>query len=355
MAKNNDKIAQLPARFRERGLEIYGSYFWQQIEQTFVSRPITFRVNTIKSNRKEVMDELSSGGFKVKSVSWYRDAFILTNKKQNELEETDLYKKGKIYLQSLASMVPPLVLAPEPGEKVLDLTAAPGSKTSQMAALMELRGELVANDNDEVRFQKLKHNLELLGVTPPLNLPLREGETAMLGDPSSLRRGEGRCLDQQKGEGSVFCTVHNENGHKLCQQFPNYFDKILLDAPCSAEARINLSERRTFGFWNERNIKDHAFVQRQLICGAWEALKPGGTLVYSTCTFAPEENEVQIDKFLESFPEAKIIEIKLDGLQKIEPVLKWKGKELNKQIKKCWRIMPTVEIEGFFVCKIKKI
>lgn len=319
MAKNNDKINQLPARFRERGLEIYGSYFWQQIEQTFVSRPVTFRVNTIKNSRKEVMDELSSNGFKLKSVPWYRDAFILFNKKQSELEQTDLYKQGKIYLQSLASMVPVLVLAPVPGEKVLDLTAAPGSKTSQIAGLMNLQGELVANDNDEVRFQKLKHNLELLGVTK-----------------------------------DSFCTVYNENGHKLCQQFPDYFDKILLDAPCSAEARINLSERRTFGFWNERNIKDHAFVQRQLLCGAWGALKPGGVLVYSTCTFAPEENEVQIDKFLESFPDAKIAEIRLDGLQKTEPVLQWKGKDLNKQVKKCWRIMPTVEVEGFFICKILK-
>jgi len=329
MAKNNDKINQLPARFRERGLEIYGSYFWQQIEQTFVARPVTFRVNTIKNTRKEVMDELSTGGFKLKSVPWYRDAFILFNKKQGELEQTELYKQGKIYMQSLASMTPVLVLAPVPGDKVLDLTAAPGSKTSQIAGFMEMKGELVANDNDEIRFQKLKHNLELLGVTPPLAPP-------------------------QSGGDSKFCTVYNENGHKLCQQFPDHFDKILLDAPCSAEARINLSERRTFGFWNERNIKDHAFVQRQLLCGAWASLKSGGTLVYSTCTFAPEENEVQIDKFLESFPDAKIVEIKIDGLHKTESVLQWKGKDLNKQIKKCWRIMPTTEVEGFFVCKILK-
>ncbi len=354
MAKNNDKINQLPARFRERGLETYGSYFWQQIEQTFVSRPVTFRVNTIKNSRKEVMDELSADGFKLKSVPWYRDAFILFNKKKNDLEATDLYKNGKIYLQSLASMVPVLVLAPAPGERVLDLTAAPGSKTSQIAAMMEMKGELVANDNDEVRFQKLKHNLELLGVTPPLNLPLREGETMILGDPSSLRRGAGRCLGLQKEGSSCFCSVYNENGHKLCQQFSDHFDKILLDAPCSAEARINLSERRTFGFWNERNIRDHAFMQRQLLCGAWGALKSGGVLVYSTCTFAPEENEVQISKFLESFPDAKIAEIRIDGLQKTESVLQWKGKDLNKQIKKCWRIMPTVEVEGFFVCKILK-
>jgi len=318
MNRNNKNTNSLPASLNSRLEEVFGPYIYKQVQATFVSRPVTFRINNIKSLRKEVLETLSSGGFKVKTVPWYSDAFILSNKKQSELEKTDLYKNGKIYLQSLASMVPALVLDPRPGEKVLDLTAAPGSKTSQIAAMMNLQGELIANDNNEIRFQKLQHNLELLGVKED------------------------------------FCTIYNENGHKLCQRYPNYFDKILLDAPCSAEARIIMAEHRTYGFWNERNIKDHAFVQRQLLCAACGALKPGGVLVYSTCTFAPEENEVQISRFLESFTEAKIEEARLGGLQKAESVIKWKDKELNKQVKKCWRLLPTAEAEGFFICKILK-
>ena len=252
-------------------------------------------------------------------------------------------------------MVPALVLAPEPGEKVLDLTAAPGSKTSQMAGMMELQGELVANDNDEVRFQKLRHNLELLGCYPRFDChPCENRDLIYNRKDSCFRRNDSvESGDDSEEQGS--CTIYNENGHKLCQKFPLYFDKILLDAPCSAEARMVLSDRRTYGFWKERNIKDHAFIQRQLLCGAWGALKSGGVLVYSTCTFAPEENEAQISKFLESFSDAKIVEACFGDLQKAESVIKWNGKELNKQVKKCWRIMPTVEVEGFFICKILKI
>lgn len=349
MNKNNRSNNSLPAALVSRLEDIFGSFFFKQVQITFVSRPVTFRINTIKNSRKEVMDELSANGLKVKTVPWYSDALILINKKQSELEKTGLYQNGKIYLQSLASMIPPLVLAPQPGEKVLDLTAAPGSKTSQIAAMMHLQGELVANDNNEIRFQKLRHNLALLGCCPFLNCHPERSEGSV-----PLVSGQIHRFALNDSEERRFCTVYNENGHKLCQRFPNYFDKILLDAPCSAEARIILAEHRTYGFWNERNIKDLAFAQRQLLRAAWGALKPGGVLVYSTCTFAPEENEAQISKFLESFPEAKIIESRLDGLQKAEPVVKWKDKELNKKVKKCWRLLPTNNVEGFFICKILK-
>jgi len=356
MKKNRQNLAKLPEGFLERLQQIVGVSLSTQIQQTFVERPTTFRVNTIKAERNEVRQVLFDLGFKTDNVVWYKDAFILKNKSQKELEATDLYQQGKIYLQSLASMVPPLVLDPQPDKKVLDLTAAPGSKTSQIAALMsdpdgsvsggELRGELVANDIDKVRFQKLKHNLELLGVLskPHPNPPLQvEGNKN-----TPFEGGKG-------GVGDWQCTIHNEPGTKLVQQYANYFDKILLDAPCTAEARVILGKPATFGFWQERNIKDTAYLQRQLLFSAWQMLKPGGILVYSTCTFAPEENEVQITKFIERNVDCEILPIAFN-VDKLLVVKEWKEIKINKDvIKNALRLTPTKEIEGFFVVKLRKV
>ncbi|MFA5211052.1 MAG: RsmB/NOP family class I SAM-dependent RNA methyltransferase [Patescibacteria group bacterium] len=315
----------LPEKFIERLELIFGKTDSQKILNTFVSRPTTFRVNTLKSNKNEVLEKLQQNAFKIKRVSWFGDAFILENKSQSEFMKTDLFLSGKIYLQSLASMVPVLFLEPKAGDKVLDLTAAPGSKTSQIASLMNKTGELVASEIDKIRFEKLTHNMNLLGV-----------------------------IDEEKTDWNF--KLLNEDGVKIFENYKNYFDKILLDAPCGAEARIDLSDRRSYSFWNEKNIKNNAFLQKKLLFSAWNSLKVGGELVYSTCTFAPEENEEQILWLKEKFPEAVEIEkIDLLGLVKSKSLLNWKEKKFPEDIKKCLRILPDKYIEGFFVVKIKKI
>lgn len=317
MAKQKNN---LPEKFLERCEEIFGHRYFEKVKSTFIKRPVTFRVNTIKSKKEEVLEVLQREGFKVKRVSWYGEAFILENKSQNELADLDVYKTGKIYLQSLASMVPALILDAKSGERVLDLTAAPGSKTSQIAAQMGLMGELHANELDQVRFEKLKHNMKLLGVD-------KDG----------------------------FLRLTNEDGAKLCLNYQNYFDKILLDAPCGAEARIIEGERRSFSFWDERKIKDICYWQRKLLFSAWSALKPGGFLVYSTCTFAPEENEDQVKRLMEKFPgEVKVEKIDLKGVETAPAVGEWNGLRF-KDLKGVLRIMPTKDMEGFFAAKLSKI
>ncbi len=333
MGKNKGKKQShgMPEDFLEKLTEMFGISLVSQLKSTFVERPTTFRINTLKGKKSQILEILQQHGFKIERVSWYKDAFILKSKTQRELTELDIYNNGEIYVQSLASMVPPLVLDPKPGEKVLDLTAAPGSKTSQMAALMsdsdgsalggnKPRGELVANDNNEIRFSRLKHNMEILGVAE-----------------------------------DNFLKLSLENGVTLAQKYPEYFDKILLDAPCSAEARFVDGEPATYGYWKEKKVKEMASVQRQLLSSAWNALKPGGTLVYSTCTFSPEENELQITKFMEKVLDVEILDIDLSELRKL-PILKtWHEQEINKDVvKKAFRIMPTKDIEGFFVVKMRK-
>lgn len=321
--KKKSKQSGISERFLERLDEMFGATVSCNVQKTFVERPTTFRINTIKSNKEEVFGTLLSNGFKVDVVPWYKDAFILRNKTKRELCSLPLYTEGKIYVQSLASMVPPLVLDPKPGEKVLDLTAAPGSKTSQIAALMKTEGELIANDNNKVRFFKLKHNMEALGVA-------------------------------NERENWKF-KLRMEHGAALCHEFPEYFDKILLDAPCSAEARFVASDPKTFSFWSERKIKETAFKQRKLLYAAWQALKPGGTLVYSTCTFAPEENEIQISRIASQLKDScKILSVSIEGLQKGPIVKEWKGKTIEKAAESTLRLLPNNSIEGFYIAKLQK-
>ena len=324
-------VRRIPEDFLEKLTEMFGNSVVSQLKSTFVERPTTFRINNLKGKKEQILETLQQHGFKIERVSWNKEAFILKSKTQRELSGLDIYNNGEIYFQSLASMVPPLVLNPQPGEKVLDLTAAPGSKTSQMAAMMsdsdgsasggiKPRGELVANDNNEIRFSRLKHNMEILGVAS--------------GD---------------------FLKLSLENGVTLAQKYPEYFDKILLDAPCSAEARFVDGEPATYGYWKEKKVKEMSSVQRQLLSSAWNALKPGGILVYSTCTFSPEENELQVTKFMDKVGDCELLDIDLSDLRRL-PILKtWQGQEINKEvIKKSFRIMPTKDIEGFFVVKMKK-
>lgn len=308
----------LPQPFLDRLAELFGPSLVSALEKTFIERPTTFRVNTLKAKREEVLEVLQQEGFKLRRVPWFGDAFILENRKLSELQKLSLYKDGKIYVQSLASMVPPVVLDPKPGEKVLDLTAAPGSKTSQMAAAMKNQGELVANDNNEIRIERLKHNLRLLGVS------------------------------------DGFVSVTENDGWKLIEKYKGYFDKVLLDAPCTAEARFIAGSPRTYSFWSERNIKEHVFVQRKLMFAAWDMLKPGGTFVYSTCTFAPEENERQVSRFIKEAPGAEIVPVSLNQLPPGKIVTEWEGEKIDQRTKPTLRLVPTKDIEGFYIAKIIK-
>jgi 16S rRNA (cytosine1407-C5)-methyltransferase len=240
-------------------------------------------------------------------------------------------------------MVPPLALDPKPGERVLDLTAAPGSKTSQIAALMNNQGLLMANDNSRERFFRLKRNLEQLGVA----------------------------------NSSLDLQLKLEHGSKIGRQYHSYFDKVLLDAPCSSEARFIAGNEKSFGYWKEKKLSEIAKRQRPLLMAAINALRPGGTLVYSTCTLSPEENEMQIDWLLkktgaehkkggdesdycgdEISNEARLelVEIgsPLNTIKRLPPVTNWRDKVLSNQISKTLHILPTEEMEGFFVATIKK-
>lgn len=267
-------------------------------------RQPTFRVNTLRATDESVMAVLRVEAIQFERVKNVAHAFKIKNRTDKQLLEHPLAQNGHIYLQGLTSMLPPIVLDPQPGETVLDLCAAPGSKTSQIAAMMQNHGRVVACEENSIRYQKLCNTMQMQGAT--------------------------------------IVDARNVDATLLHHEMPEAFDKVLADVPCSAEGRMDSRDKRSFSFWSEKNIIAHAKLQRRLLRSAVQCLKPGGVLVYSTCTLAPEENEEMIAWLLTEFQNMKPVDI----------MLPFSGKtNKNKSI----TLLPTTEYEGFFVAKLQKM
>jgi tRNA (cytosine49-C5)-methyltransferase len=309
-------MENLPEKFLERLERLYGKDL-DHILSAIQTKPLpSFRTNTLKTTTEELEKQLEKQDFEIEKVSWYHDAFILKNKSVRELTETEEYKQGKIYIQNLSSMIPALVLDPKPDEKILDLCAAPGSKTTQIASLMQNQGEIIANDLSRQRLYKLTANLHMYGVT----------HTKTLSFP----------------------------GQMIWKKFPEYFDKTLVDVPCSMEGRIRLDDPKTYEDWKLGKIKELETKQKYLLRSAISATKVGGVIVYSTCTLAPEENEGVLDWIIKKTGDAIEIEkIEIPNLE-LQPGIKEWNKPFSAAITAAARIHPSQKMEGFFIAKIRK-
>ena len=315
----------LPEKFRDRLALFTTPEQTQSILESFCHRKSsTFRANTLKISAEDLEKELQNLGIKTKRVTWYPDAFILVDQPQKVLMETNLYKKGFLYMQSLSSMIPPLVLNPHGGESILDITAAPGSKTTQMAAIMANNGEIIANDKSKVRLFKLRANLETLGVT----------NTKILQLP----------------------------GQFIWKKFPQYFNKALVDVPCSMEGRFQCDNPKSYQDWSTAKIDFLQNQQKFLLRSAISSTQVGGTIVYSTCTLAPEENEEVIDWILKKTRSAnsgqaavELEDIEIPSLQTQHGLTKWKNKIFDESLQKTVRIYPSETMEGFFIARLKKL
>ena len=206
-------------------------------------RILSFRVNTIKTTAEEIEQELIKNEIKYERVKWSKDAFIVLNKKENEIQEMDIYKNGKIYLQSLSSMLPPIVLNPMPKNDILDMTAAPGGKTTQIAALSNNEANITACEINKIRVERLKYNLD------------------------------------KQGASSVFVML--EDARNIDNFFS--FDQILLDSPCSGSGTININENNLNEYFTTELVERSKKLQIALIKKAIKILKSGKEMVYSTC------------------------------------------------------------------------
>lgn len=316
----------LPEAFLRRLEQIIPPDRLDAVQESFCQKkPTTFRANTLKISADALAAELTKLGIAFEQVPWYREAFILQSlvgvhhdrPLQRILTETDLYKNGFLYVQSLSSMIPPIILDPKPGEKILDIAAAPGSKTTQMAAMMENTGMIVANDKSHVRLYKLKANLLLQGVTNTM--------------------------------------VSQIPGQILWQRYENYFDKVLVDVPCSMEGRFLTEDPKSYHDWSTKKIKPLVQTQRFLMRSAVSATRPGGLIVYSTCTLAPEENEGIIDWILKKEGNRlEILPITAELPDRVQGLTNWNEKSYHPDLAKTLRILPSELMEGFYVALLRK-
>ena len=305
--------------FKPKFLEKYGKLLGDELEEflSISSKPLkkSIRINTLKVSTGYLVERLKSKGWKLKRIPWYKDGFWVENE-VFELGNTLEHQLGYFYVQEAASMIPPVVLSPEPGEVVLDLCASPGSKTTQMAQMMRNKGVIVANDVKD-RTTPLVANLQRCGVTNAI--------------------------------------VTNMDGRTYGTKCKLEFDKVLIDAPCSSTGAIRKNPE-VVRMWNPKMVSGLSRLQKSLIVSGFDCLKEGGVLVYSTCTLEPEENEEVVNYLLRERSNAKIEKVKVEGLKHRKGLVEWEGKEFDTSISKCLRIYPhDNDTEGFFVCKVRKI
>jgi tRNA (cytosine49-C5)-methyltransferase len=302
-------------KFKPAFIERYSDLTdWEQFKKyslSFLRRSI--RINTIMGIVNDVKKSIESKGWVLTPIPWCKEGFWISHPDRRDVGNLFEHHIGQIYVQEAASMIPPLVLDPKPGDIVLDMCAAPGSKTTQMAMMMKNKGLLVANDYKGQRLQSLGINLQRSGLT-----------------------------------NSIITLMSGKRFHGF------EFDKILVDAPCSGTGTIRKS-LKTVQIWNAGMISKLARQQKELIASAFENLKSGGEMVYSTCSVEPEENEGVVDYLLNKFDNAKVVPVKLPGLKLSKPVMEFKKDKYNSQVKHCLRIWPQDnDTEGFFVAKIVK-
>ncbi len=265
------------------------------------SKKVTFRINTLKTTVEAVLSVLASHQLKVSEVPWSNTAFILVNGTEKDLWSLPIYTEGHIYIQNLSSMLPPIVLNPRKGD-ILDMAAAPGGKTTQMATMTNQMANITACEQNPIRAQKLKYNLDKQGATK--------------------------------------VTVITKDARQLDDFFR--FDHILLDAPCSGSGTLDLNDEKSLN-----NVTDHLILkstqtQKALILKAIELLKPKQTMVYSTCSLLKQENE-DIIKIALKTNKMEIIPIELN----IEGIL-------PSTLPGVITVMPSETYEGFFIALLRK-
>ena len=262
----------------------------------------TFRINLLKANKEIVLKEFKTYNYELEEVNWCNYAYVVKKEGNKPIRELDSYLNGYIYLQSLSSMLPVIVLDPKKEETILDMAASPGSKTTQMAMVVQNKALITAVEKNKIRENRLKYNLNKQGVT------------------------------------SV--TVLNMDATKIDDLFS--FDKVLLDSPCSGSGTITKSNQN-YNMFNEQNLANLKKTQVALLTKALKVLKKGHTLVYSTCSILPLENE-EVLKEVKKQIDFAFLPIELDETIPLLPT--------SIPLTKC--ICPSKYYEGFFLAHLIK-
>jgi tRNA (cytosine49-C5)-methyltransferase len=306
-----EKLQKKRDLFLSRSADVFNSLYTHQPLSSAI------RANPLRGFTRDDLAKLAGAeAWSTVPLDWSLDAILLCGDK-SPVTHHKAFEEGKIYLQNPSSFLPVLALDPHPGEKILDMAAAPGGKASHIAALTNNQATLTVNDNSRARLAKMQANFKRLNVQPAQVLL------------STFER-----LPKHLEEES--------------------FDKILLDAPCSGEGLIRPESLKDFTYWSLAQIKRLSSQQKRAIRIAWRLLEPGGTLVYSTCTMAPEENEMVIDYLLKHEPEAHLEELNFNVDGRWPALQSWHNKIFHSDMSKTLRIRPGTGMETFYVAKIYK-
>jgi 16S rRNA (cytosine1407-C5)-methyltransferase len=249
-------------------------------------------------------------------VVGFDDLFSVAAEDRNTLTRSPAAESGRLYVQNPASVYAARTLGAKPGEEILDLCAAPGGKTLVLAADMDNRGRLAVVEPVKGRFHRLRANLERCGIT--------------------------------------IAATYLKDGRRVGRATPGRFDRVLVDAPCFSEGRFRTADASSFSQWSPRKIKECARKQKGLLRSAFAALKPGGVLVYCTCTFAPEENEAVVDGLLGAEPSADVEVLPEPSCSWLPGLTAWQGREFDVRLGNARRLLPDTVWDAFFVCRIRR-
>lgn len=284
----------------------YGIEIAQKIIEGYLAkRKTTLRINTIKSNIEEIKQKLDAKKIEYEEVKWSKEAIIIKNEDEKAIQEMDIYTNGEIYMQSLSSMLPPIILEPKEDTDILDMAAAPGGKTTQIAALTNNKAHITACEKNKIRAERLKYNIDKQGAS---------------------------------------CVFIMQKDARFIDDFFS-FDQILLDAPCSGSGTLDFNDNNIEKYFSKQLIDRSSSVQKTLLSKAIKLLKPGHEMVYSTCSILSCENEDIVAHSIKN-ENVEIVPIHFEGMEEL-PLLPTK-------IHGTLCVCPTDLYEGFFVAKIRK-
>ena len=256
----------LPQSFTERMQGLLGSEYEEFLASFEHEKYQALRLNPLKRDDMSVITEKVKQTFQLQPVPWAENGYYYT--KEDQPGKHPWHEAGLYYIQEPSAMAPVTLLSPRPGERILDLCAAPGGKSTQIASAMEGEGLLVTNEIHPARAKILSENVERMGIRN--------------------------------------ACVLNETPEHLADIFEEYFDRILVDAPCSGEGMFR-RDKNAVRSWERFGPASCEVMQREILASAHRMLVPGGHIVYSTCTFGISENEDMIDWFLENYPEYDVV------------------------------------------------
>lgn len=303
-------MIKLPEKFENKMKELLQDEYDDYLQCYDEPRYYGLRVNT---NKISVEDFLKIAPWPLTPVPWIPNGFYYDGDKIQPSKHP-YYFAGLYYLQEPSAMTPASRIPVEPGERVLDVCAAPGGKATELGAKLKGEGVLIANDISNSRARGLLKNLELFGI------------------------GNMMVISEEPG--------------KLVEYFPEYFDKILIDAPCSGEGMFR-KDKKMVKAWEEHGPEFFSKLQRSIITQAAAMLKPGGMILYSTCTFDPLENEKTVEYLLETCPEFKICE--MEGYEGFCEGIPKYVEDHSEEYRKTVRIFPhKMQGEGHYLALVKK-